>query len=511
MPLSDKRLTTLNAIAHIAIGDLPLEAMLEKVMSTLREHFGWEFVGCALIDEIHQTTVCAATSSSIETEITPGYTQPLSRGMVGEVARTGRAMFLDDSATFPNVIALTPGAISAICVPIRLGDQVIAVLDIECRNPDSLRDEQAYLDTVGEFIANAIVSTRRRVDLTQHADLMQIMSDVSLLALDAENIEQALQRLVKYIYQAFPIEICSILLLNEAGTKFEVEKYSGSMELHPPDRDEWPITVGICGRAVRTGEPQWIPNVADDPDYIAGNEKVVTEYIVPIKFRKKVLGVLNLESDSPDVFTPYTRTVFRSLADQVAGALNLSSINQKLEQANTKLRKISLLDPLTQVANRRQFDETLDREWRRALRNQQPLAVLLLDADNFKQLNDHYGHLTGDKCLQRLAEIVHTNLRQGIDLVARYGGEEFGIILPDTNLASAQEVAEKLRKAVEAEGIPHAASSVADVVTVSLGISVTVPQTEDGQRALVHQADTGLYAAKRGGRNRICQAVVLAS
>lgn len=488
-----------------------MPVMLDRVVNALRDDFQWDFVGCAMIDNVRKVTVCAAVSSVMETEIKIGYTQPFDQGLVGRVASTGESIFLDDSATFPNLIPTTTGVISAMCVPIRLGDEVIAVLDIESRNPDVLRDQQEFLETVGEFIAGAIVSARRSDDLAQHADLMQAMSEVSRLVLEAGNIEQALQRLVKYIVQAFPVEICSILLLDKAGTHFEVEAYSGSMELRLPEGDAWPISVGVCGRAVRSGEPQWIPDVHADPDYVVGNERVQAEYIVPIRYRDNVLGVLNLESHDPEVFTPYAQTVFRSIADQVAGALNLSRTNQMLAEANRRLHEMTLVDPLTQIANRRQFDETLNREWRRAQRHGRNLALLMIDADCFKQLNDRHGHLVGDKCLQRIAQLLQANLRDGQDLVARYGGEEFAVILPETDAPRAAAVAEKLRVAIEGEQMPHLASPVADHVTVSIGIAITRPRDEDGPRRLLHEADTALYAAKRNGRNRSQQWAALAS
>jgi diguanylate cyclase (GGDEF)-like protein/PAS domain S-box-containing protein len=169
--------------------------------------------------------------------------------------------------------------------------------------------------------------------------------------------------------------------------------------------------------------------------------------------------------------------------------------------AQVALQHLATRDGLTGLANRRCFDETLLAEWQRATRQRQPLSLLMVDVDNFKQYNDAYGHLGGDQCLQRIAGAVAGEMRAN-DLVARYGGEEFAVILPNQSLKGAAIVAERVRQRVEQLHLPNLGSAQ-HVVTVSIGAATALaaPDTEPCQ--LVATADAALYRAKHMGRNRI--------
>jgi diguanylate cyclase (GGDEF)-like protein len=168
------------------------------------------------------------------------------------------------------------------------------------------------------------------------------------------------------------------------------------------------------------------------------------------------------------------------------------------------LRHWVYIDGLTGVRNRRDFDERLAAEWGRAVRNRTALSVVLLDVDFFKRYNDCYGHQAGDECLRRIAGSLKTGLKRPGDLVARYGGEEFACLLPDTGLAGAMTVAKQLREQVFAQQIPHAESSVAPVVTVSLGVCSKGADVGGSAELLLRLADAQLYEAKARGRHQAC-------
>jgi diguanylate cyclase (GGDEF)-like protein len=171
------------------------------------------------------------------------------------------------------------------------------------------------------------------------------------------------------------------------------------------------------------------------------------------------------------------------------------------------LRQLAFIDGLTGVFNRRCLDERLHAEWARAAREQQPLALLIIDIDVFKRYNDMHGHLAGDDCLRRVAQRLSSELTRPGDLLARYGGEEFACVLPDTDAAGAFGVAQRLEQAVRALQIPHPASPVAGIVTVSLGVAVARPRPGEDALGLVESADQQLYEAKRAGRGRASLAV----
>ncbi len=168
------------------------------------------------------------------------------------------------------------------------------------------------------------------------------------------------------------------------------------------------------------------------------------------------------------------------------------------------LERISLLDGLTNLPNRRQFDDRLDMEQRRARREETPLSVIMLDIDHFKAINDTFGHGSGDDCLQKVAWAVDRNVERPADLVARYGGEEFVALLPGTDADGAAHQAERFRRTVADLALPHPRSSAADVVTISLGVATLTPAGAAAESAadLLERADKALYAAKNGGRNR---------
>jgi diguanylate cyclase (GGDEF)-like protein len=184
----------------------------------------------------------------------------------------------------------------------------------------------------------------------------------------------------------------------------------------------------------------------------------------------------------------------------------LTETRRQLEHRNRDLERISALDTLTQIANRRRFDLVLRQEWRRAARDESPLSLVFCDIDYFKRFNDTYGHQAGDECLVRVAQAMEESLYRPADLVARYGGEEFIALLVDTGAEGARMLAERMRSKVEALNVEHRASSVAPHLTVSLGVASVVPKPALRPEDLVDLADRALYAAKAGGRNRVTTA-----
>lgn len=193
--------------------------------------------------------------------------------------------------------------------------------------------------------------------------------------------------------------------------------------------------------------------------------------------------------------------LLKQLATQVAIAIQQANLYQKLRVANQELQRLATSDGLTQVSNRRCFDEHLEREWQRSLREQTPLALILCDIDFFKLYNDTYGHQAGDECLRRVALALQNAVERPADLVARYGGEEFAVILPNTTVTGAVHIADGLRTVVQTLQIPHNTSSVNPYITLSLGVASMLPQLMDTPSTIIAEADRALYLAKAEGRN----------
>lgn len=180
----------------------------------------------------------------------------------------------------------------------------------------------------------------------------------------------------------------------------------------------------------------------------------------------------------------------------------LEKTTQKLEAANLELARLASVDGLTQVANRRRFDEYLEIHWHKLSAQQQPLGLLLCDVDRFKAYNDYYGHQAGDDCLQKVAQVLQEAVDNPDDLVARYGGEEFAIILPNATLTQVQMMAECICNRLRGLKIPHGGSPGQKYVTISIGGMSMIPNPEDSPLNLVLKADRLLYQAKRHGRDR---------
>lgn len=342
---AERHLATLNRIAMIAVQDLSVRPMLQRIVDTLAAEFGWEFVACASIDRVRGEFVCEALFSRSPQGIEVGYRRALGSGVVGECASTGRTIDIDDARDHPSLVDTLGGTQSELCVPVLHNGEVLAVLNAESRTLGSFRGQRILLETVACQVAGVLHAAR---------------------------------------------------LLEE-----------------------------------------------------------------------------------------------------------LQRANLQLQDAYRALESSSRLDALTGVANRRRFDHWLVEMGDTAVRDQRPLAVMLLDVDHFKAFNDNYGHPAGDACLRRVAgclvrELGSTSLAR----LARYGGEEFVLLVADTTREAAAHLAERLRAAVHAANLEHAHAPEGRV-TISIGVSVGVPGGEGGPQRLVGSADAALYEAKNGGRNRV--------
>ena len=204
-----------------------------------------------------------------------------------------------------------------------------------------------------------------------------------------------------------------------------------------------------------------------------------------------------------------TRGLEAGAVDFISKPVNPSVVRARVQthlklkfQADT-LRRLSQTDGLTAVANRRQFDEVLLKEWHRCSRSRLPLSLIFIDIDLFKNYNDYYGHQLGDDCLKSVAKVLKQGLKRPCDLLARYGGEEFVCLLPETPLEGAQQTANALEAAVRALAIPHIESAAAPVVTISLGVAAAEIVVGDDPAPLLQAADQLLYQAKDAGRSQV--------
>lgn len=223
--------------------------------------------------------------------------------------------------------------------------------------------------------------------------------------------------------------------------------------------------------------------------------------IAPILVTNKLWGLLLVTQQTPRRWERSEINLLNQITAQIGLAIQQAILYSQLEVANQKLLNQANTDELTQLSNRRRFENCLDQEWRRLRRENQPLSIILCDVDHFKLYNDTYGHQAGDDCLKAVAQSIKQAIKRPADEAARYGGEEFVLILPNTPLAGAKHVAEQVRKNIQALHLPHKSSKTSDCVTISLGIACCIPNPSSSMDELIQKADMALYQAKEGGRN----------
>ncbi|MEO1671526.1 MAG: diguanylate cyclase, partial [Cyanobacteria bacterium J06631_2] len=247
--------------------------------------------------------------------------------------------------------------------------------------------------------------------------------------------------------------------------------------------------------------PIWL----SDLDYAYDNLTVSAIANTPESHSEpKLWGMLvAYNTDEPRLWQNWEISFLQKLTTQVTIAIEQSQLCCELQIANQKLQKLAILDGLTGIANRRYFDLVLDKEWQRLAREQQDFSLILCDIDYFKVYNDTYGHQQGDRCLQKVAQILQQSTRRPADLVARYGGEEFALILPNTNAPGALFLAHKIVRYLASQKIPHKHSQVSSFVTLSMGITTRIPDSKQSSSTIIEVADSLLYKAKRAGRNQV--------
>ena len=287
------------------------------------------------------------------------------------------------------------------------------------------------------------------------------------------------------------------------------------------------LSIAIINYVFRTRENVVLNNAIDEEQFIRDpyivNEKPKSILCTALLNQGKLNGILYLENNLiTGAFTPERVEILRILSAQAAISIENSRLYKQLEDyshtlerkveertkalviANQELERLANLDGLTQVANRRYFDEYFAWEWRRLAREKQPLSLILFDVDFFKSYNDCYGHQAGDECLIKVAQAAKKSIKRPADLVARYGGEEFAIILSNTEVQGAIAIAQRAQEKLKQFHIPHLQSEINTFVTISLGIACQIPGLNSDYTQLVKDADSALYRAKRQGRNRYC-------
>jgi diguanylate cyclase (GGDEF)-like protein/PAS domain S-box-containing protein len=367
---------------------------------------------------------------------------------------------------------------SAICVPMMLEGEVFgALIGHTVEKREFSQEELSLYQSIGNHTATAIKNA------------------LNLEALKKEG--KKLHDITSHIAEGLHVinRTGQVTYLNEEAERLlgwsqaELNEKNVHDLVHYRKADGSPLPFEDCGihNVVHTGKSY----VSSDEVFIRRDGTVFPVSIVasPILDKGQVVGSV---------------TSFRDISKVKQIEQEREKLIVELQEAEIALRRLSVTDVLTGLSNRRAFNELLDEEWRRALRMDYQLVMLMLDVDFFKKYNDTYGHLQGDECLKSVAAVLKNVTRRPGDVVARFGGEEFVILLSMSDTDHAVAVAEKICLDIEALKLPHKRSGLSDYVTISIGVASAMPTNLDiSSQNLIQYADDALYKAKQGGRNRV--------
>jgi len=382
----------------------------------------------------------------------------------------------------------------------KFNEMLARITDLTAKNIDK---ERELIFAKEELKYKKIIEKKGRIIEKRNRELGALLKDLSVLY----NINQVISSTIELkdlfnvvtnvVAETFGYKEFAILILDEEKNTLRVIASYGFQQDEKIMGMEFKLGEGVSGIVAESGRRILIKDTRKDSRYLhyKGEKKEEGSFLsIPIKLKDRVLGMINFNNNKVDGFPAYDVRLLTAVANYLAVAIE----NARLYE---KTRYLSITDDLTGLINRRYFNERLDKEWMRAERFKQPLSLLMADIDYFKSLNDTYGHLQGDGVLREISRILQGNTR-GIDIVGRFGGEEFAILLPQTGLQDALQVAEKLRLAVGGYSFRVDESKVGEKIALSIGVSC-FPETCRDRNTLVKQADEALYFSKRAGRDRV--------
>jgi diguanylate cyclase (GGDEF)-like protein len=418
---------------------------------------------------------------------------PIGQGITGVAAQQKRPIYLPDVSQDERYISSAKGTRSELAIPLMVRDKVVGVLDCQSDHLNHFDKETIDLLTLFSTQASMALQNAQLYSLERRRALqLEAINAIAQQMTAVLELKELLAKVCSLIQQAFQVSQVSVLLKDEE--ELVLRSSYGNLTARVREGERLPAEDGLWGRALSLRKTL-IENCSGKaaPDGAALCHECRSCMCIPLVSFGQALGVLVLESARQHAFPVGDMQPLESVADICATAIQNANYVERVKQ-------LAYLDGLTGIFNRRFFELRIAEEIERARRFGTELAVIMIDIDQFKRLNDEFGHLLGDEVLRQVSSIFHKQLRK-FDVVCRYGGEEFVVLLSQTGMQHAGGVAEKLRKTVETWQFP----GVARQVTISAGTAI-FPVHGTTRDELVKAADAGLYAAKQAGRNRVCPA-----
>jgi diguanylate cyclase (GGDEF)-like protein len=469
-----------------------LDEVLQQILVIARDYFHLQNVAILLVDEDHgELYVHSQTGWK---DGLHDLRVPIGKGITGTAAQQKRPIYSPEISTDLRYIASSAATCSELAVPLIVRDVTVGVLDCQSDKPDYFDTETIDLLTLFSTQASMAIQNARLHALERKRALqLQAINAIAQQSTAVLDVKELLAKVCSLVQEKFQLAHVSVLLKEEED--LVLSAHHGTLTPIIQLGGRVPAGAGLWGQALATGKTQIENDTRNAPGYTAFFKETASRICIPLVSFGQSLGLLVMDSDSPDAFLHFETQPVESTADICATAIQNARYVERVKQ-------LAYLDGLTGIFNRRYFELRIIEEIDRNRRFGAGMAVVMVDIDHFKRLNDEFGHLLGDEVLRQVSSIFHQQLRK-IDVVCRYGGEEFAILLSQTSAQHALSVAEKLRRLVETWQFPGVPRSV----TISAGVA-TYPENGLTRDELVKAADAGLYAAKQAGRNRICPAPV---
>ncbi len=484
-----QKISILYDASQAVLSTFALDEVLNHILQVARDYFRLQNGAILLLDPRTQTLRVHAYMGEPSQA---GQPLPLGEGLCGAAAKLKRPIYAADVRRDSRYIENIASTRSELAIPLLVRDEVLGVLDCQAPEPGFFDNETIDLLTLFSTQASIALQNAQLYSREQRRrKQMEAIYAVARQTTSVLELDEVLNELCRVVLQSFSVDHVSVVLYE--GGRLIVSRERGSLTARIAQGDRLPDSGGLCARALATGEPVIENDVAQVAGYIYGYDEARSEACLPLISFGQPLGVLVLDSAKAGAFDPEDVLAMQSLADICATAIQNA---HHFERA----RALANLDGLTGIYNRRYFEQRINEELERHHRYSGTLSLLMLDIDQFKRLNDEFGHLLGDEVLRQISAIFTQHLRK-VDVVCRYGGEEFAILVPETGGPSALAVAEKLRHIVENWNFP----GVPCPVTVSAGVA-SFPQDGRTRDELMKAADDALYAAKQQGRNRVITA-----
>jgi diguanylate cyclase (GGDEF)-like protein len=481
------KIAVLYDAGQAVLSTFDLDEVLQRILGIARDYFHLRNVAIMLLDKPSQELY---VRSQIGWDVGQDKARlSLGQGITGAAALKKQPVYAPDVRQDPRYFCSAKSTRSELAIPLMVRDEVVGVLDCQSDNVDHFDSETIDLLTLFSTQASIALQNARLYSLEQQrARQLQAINAIAQQTTAVLELEELLRRVCQLIQDAFRVSHVSLFLREDHD--LVLRAHHGTLTPRIPEG----------GRFAATDEP-WAGILSDSRTSMERDlnrtsaakffAESASRMCIPLVSFGQTLGVLALDSAKTDAFRDGDQQSLESVADICATAIQNAHYVDRVKQ-------LAYLDGLTGIFNRRFFELRIMEEIERARRGGLGMAVIMADIDQFKRLNDEFGHVLGDEVLRQVSSLFHQQLRK-IDVVCRYGGEEFGILLTQVNPEQALSIAEKLRKMVEGWSFP----GVPRTVTISAG-AAAFPQHGTTRDELVRAADSALYAAKQAGRNRVC-------